>query len=326
MKRIVFVQSLVLISIFSATVISEINISSLKAKETSTEKISAMEKQLDTLQKMERSLEEQKEAEVEKQTIKDQVETNNSPEDRQLEDENAGVSDMIPQSQMGGMGMGGMGMGMGGMGMGVQSPSLLPPPPPIFSTGKLPVQTQYHIVHYPSHVNTPWNMLSYPRVMAPHYGYQGYPLHPYNFMHMAHAAHTAMLGGHLGAVGATMGMGMAHMAGAGMGHMGMGMGLGHMAGMGGMGHMGMGMGGMGMNPYMHSPYSMGLHPFGYMPPVGMPYMPYATYGLGGFSSPFPYGAYGSFGYSSPMMGGMNKKTKRARKLRQKKRRSKKHLV
>ena len=148
------------------------------------------------------------------------------------------------------------------------SPSLLPPPPPIFSTGKLPVQTQYHIVHYPAHVNTPWNMYSYPRVMAPHYGYMGYPLHPYNYMHMAHAAHTAMLGAHMGYPGAFS------------------------------------------NPYIHSPYSMGLHPFGYLPPVGMPYMPYASYGLGGFSSPFPYGAYGSFGYGSGMMG-----KKKARKLR-----------
>ena len=143
---------------------------------------------------------------------------------------------------------------------GMMTPSLLPPPPPIFSTGKLPVTTQYQIVHYPAHVNTPWNLLSYPRVMAPHYGYMGYPLHPYNFMHMAHAAHTAMLGGQLGLPGAFA------------------------------------------NPYIHSPYSMGLHPFGYLPPVGMPYMPYASYGLGGFSSPFPYGAYGSFGYGSGMMG------------------------
>jgi hypothetical protein len=152
---------------------------------------------------------------------------------------------------------------------GMMTPSLLPPPPPIFSTGKLPVTTQYQIVHYPAHVNTPWNLLSYPRVMAPHYGYMGYPLHPYNYMHMAHAAHTAMLGAQMGYPGAFA------------------------------------------NPYIHSPYSMGLHPFGYLPPVGMPFMPYSSYGLGGFSSPFPYGAYGSFGYASGMMG---KRKLRKRKL------------
>lgn len=160
---------------------------------------------------------------------------------------------------------------------GMMAPSLLPPPPPIFATGKLPVHPQYHIVHYPAHVNTPWNLLSYPRVMAPHYGYMGYPLHPYNFMHMAHAAHTAMLGASMGAVGAFA------------------------------------------NPYIHSPYSMGLHPFGYLPPVGMPYAPYAGYGLGGFSSAFPYGPYGSFGYNSGMMKGRRLSLVDKHKKRHKKR-------
>ena len=232
---------------------------SLRLAKTSKEKIHELEAQLEKIQEAQRSIKEKNE----KKQIK-LSEIKETPKERRLEDEQPPVTNAISHSFMHPFG-------------GMMTPSLLPPPPPIFSTGRLPVTTQYHIVHYPSHVNTPWNLLSYPRVMAPHYGYMGYPLHPYNYMHMAHAAHTAMLGAHMGMPGAFA------------------------------------------NPYIYSPYSMGLHPFGYLPPVGMPYMPYSSYGLGGFSSPFPYGVYGSFGYDSSMM---HRKKKRARKLKLKKQ----HLV
>ena len=302
MKSIALTQSLILISLLSTTALTITQTSStIRLAQRSKEQLSALQEEVGRLKNAERFLELNQKKSTE-QTLENKTQNNkiiqdSSPQERRLTDEHEEHDDHDASPNR----------HLSNPVTGMITPSLLPPPPPIFSTGKLPVQTQYQIVHYPAHVNTPWNLLSYPRVMAPHYGYQGYPLHPYNFMHMAHAAHTAMLGGHLGAVGATMGMGAAGMGAAGMGAAGMGA--------AGMGHMAMGMGhGMGMNPYMHSPYSMGLHPFGYMPPVGMPYMPYATYGLGGFSSPFPYGAYGSFGYSSPMMGGMNKKSMRRERL------------
>lgn len=236
----------------------------LRLEKTSHEKIERLEEQLEKIQEAERTLKQENKNKSEDKT--EQVkETKESPVERRLEDfGEEGNQEQEEQGQSTNNVSGSFMHPFGGM----MTPSLLPPPPPIFSTGKLPVTTQYHIVHYPSHVNTPWNLLSYPRVMAPHYGYMGYPLHPYNYMHMAHAAHTAMLGAQMGAPGAMA------------------------------------------NPYMYSPYSMGLHPFGYLPPVGMPYMPHSSYGLGGFSSPFPYGAYGAFGYNSGMMNGRKKKERK----------------
>lgn len=274
MKAILLLQTVAVLSMVVPWTAAKLENRSLRLAKTSHEKIEQLEAQLEKIQEAQRELNEKN---VKKQLRKEETKTIGpipvernledtiplSPEERQLDGEEGGpaVTNTMTHSMMHPFG-------------GMMTPSLLPPPPPIFSTGKLPVTTQYHIVHYPSHINTPWNLLSYPRVMAPHYGYMGYPLHPYNYMHMAHAAHTAMLGAHMGMPGAFA------------------------------------------NPYMYSPYSMGLHPFGYLPPVGMPYMPNSSYGLGGFSSPFPYGVYGSFGYDSSMMnGGMKKK---ARKLKLKK--------
>ena len=275
MKAILLLKTVAVLSMVLPLISAKLENRSLRLAKTSQEKISQLEAQLEKIQQAQRELQEKNQK---KQLAKKETkEIEPIPVERNLEDINYGVSqerqlegeedqgsnvtNTITHSMMHPFG-------------GMMTPSLLPPPPPIFSTGKLPVTTQYHIVHYPSHINTPWNLLSYPRVMAPHYGYMGYPLHPYNYMHMAHAAHTAMLGAHLGMPGAFA------------------------------------------NPYMYSPYSMGLHPFGYLPPVGMPYMPHSSYGLGGFSSPFPYGVYGSFGYDSSMM--HRKKKKRARKLKLKK--------
>jgi hypothetical protein len=225
----------------------------LKLKENSENKIKALSSELSRIEQLtermegnlslDSSVKLSNEVSENKRELKEVAPSKDSPQERQLQDQE--VTHTVTHTAAP---------------FGMMTPSLLPPPPPIFSTGKLPVTTQYQIVHYPAHVNTPWNLLSYPRVMAPHYGYMGYPLHPYNYMHMAHAAHTGMLGAQMGYPGAMA------------------------------------------NPYIHSPYSMGLHPFGYLPPVGMPFMPYSSYGLGGFSSPFPYGAYGSFGYASGMMG------------------------
>jgi hypothetical protein len=261
MKAILIFKSLLVLSVVLPLTTTKMENRSLRLAKTSHEKIAQLEEQLERIQEAQKSLQEKN---AKKSLDKKETETAKStPLERRLEDENQSTTtNTISHSFMHPFG-------------GMMTPSLLPPPPPIFSTGKLPVTTQYHIVHYPSHVNTPWNLLSYPRVMAPHYGYMGYPLHPYNYMHMAHAAHTAMLGASMGMPGAFA------------------------------------------NPYMYSPYSMGLHPFGYLPPVGMPYMPHASYGLGGFSSPFPYGVYGSFGYDSSMMNSRKKK-KRARKLKLKK--------
>lgn len=275
MKAILLLKTVAVLSMLVPWTAAKLENRSLRLAKTSHEKIAQLEAQLEKIQEAQRELKEKNE----KKQIK-KGETQQIPsipmernledtiplalEERQLEGEQdaPGVTNNMTHSFMHPFG-------------GMMTPSLLPPPPPIFSTGKLPVTTQYHIVHYPSHINTPWNLLSYPRVMAPHYGYMGYPLHPYNYMHMAHAAHTAMLGAHLGMPGAFA------------------------------------------NPYMYSPYSMGLHPFGYLPPVGMPYMPYSSYGLGGFSSPFPYGVYGSFGYDSSMMNGRRKKKARKLKLKKK---------
>ena len=270
MKAILLFKSLLILSVVASWTSCKMENRSLRLAKTSHEKIEQLEEQLEKIQEAQRSLKEKNEKksldkdeakQVQSIPLERHLEDINSEEERQLGDDST-VTNTVTHSFMHPFG-------------GMMTPSLLPPPPPIFSTGKLPVTTQYHIVHYPSHVNTPWNLLSYPRVMAPHYGYMGYPLHPFNYMHMAHAAHTAMLGASMGMPGAMM------------------------------------------NPYMYSPYSMGLHPFGYLPPVGMPYMPHASYGLGGFSSPFPYGVYGSFGYDSSMMNSRKKK-KRARKLKLKK--------
>jgi hypothetical protein len=264
MKANSLFKSVILLSILTAWSLTKLENRSLRLAKTSKEKIKELEEQLEKIQEAQRTL---KDKNVKRQIKASEIvpKDESGPTERRLEDEPSQVTNTISHSVMQPFG-------------GMMTPSLLPPPPPIFSTGKLPVTTQYHIVHYPSHVNTPWNLLSYPRVMAPHYGYMGYPLHPYNYMHMAHAAHTAMLGAHMGMPGAFA------------------------------------------NPYIYSPYSMGLHPFGYLPPVGMPYMPHSSYGLGGFSSPFPYGVYGSFGYDSSMMNG--RKKKKARKLSLKK----EHLV
>lgn len=275
MKAILLLQTVTALSLFLSQVPAKLETRSLRLEKTGREKIAELEAQLEKIQEAQRQLQEKNLKKQLKKTEVQQLDSNPelsddrklrdspevTPQERKLEEEEGpSVTNTMTHSMMHPFG-------------GMMTPSLLPPPPPIFSTGKLPVTTQYHIVHYPSHINTPWNLLSYPRVMAPHYGYMGYPLHPYNYMHMAHAAHTAMLGAHMGMPGAFA------------------------------------------NPYMYSPYSMGLHPFGYLPPVGMPYMPYSSYGLGGFSSPFPYGVHGSFGYDSSMMNGRRKK---ARKLKLKK--------
>lgn len=273
MKSNSILTSITLILILAPWTLSKVENRSLRLEKTSHEKIERLEEQLEKIQEAERTLkqEDKEDAKAAQETSK---KTQESPVERLLlEGEEAQEQE---QGQEGGQVTNNMTHSFMHPFGGMMTPSLLPPPPPIFSTGKLPVTTQYHIVHYPSHINTPWNLLSYPRVMAPHYGYMGYPLHPFNYMHMAHAAHTAMLGASMGAVGAFA------------------------------------------NPYIHSPYSMGLHPFGYLPPVGMPYMPHSSYGLGGFSSPFPYGVYGSFGYDSSMMNGR----KKARKLKM----TKKNLV
>ena len=277
MKSNSILTSITLILILAPWTLSKVENRSLRLEKTSHEKIERLEEQLEKIQEAERTLKQENKNQTESTPTTNQK-PQDSPVERRLTDEMQGEEG--GQMQEGEMQGGQVTNNMSHSFMhpfgGMMTPSLLPPPPPIFSTGKLPVTTQYHIVHYPSHINTPWNLLSYPRVMAPHYGYMGYPLHPFNYMHMAHAAHTAMLGASMGAVGAFA------------------------------------------NPYIHSPYSMGLHPFGYLPPVGMPYMPHSSYGLGGFSSPFPYGVNGSFGYNSSMMNSR----KKARKLKM----NKKNLI
>ena len=55
----------------------------------------------------------------------------------------------------------------------------IPPPPPTFAIGNMPVQTAYNVVHYPAHTETPWNLYSYPHVFDPYHGH----LHPFHPLH-----------------------------------------------------------------------------------------------------------------------------------------------
>lgn len=165
-----------------------------------------------------------------------------------------------------------------GSGMGSSTP-FVPPPTPAFATGNTPVQTTYHLVSYPSHTQTPWNLHSYPHIFDPFHGHlQPYhPLHqmsylgPYsNPMHMMMSMGSPygfaynpyinpfMMGMNpfmMGMMGHNNPM-MANMMGGLMGGMGGPMGMGMMGmgmmGMGGMGMMGMGLGGAtgAFNPNM----------------------------------------------------------------------------
>lgn len=74
-------------------------------------------------------------------------------------------------------------------------PPMVPPPPPIFTTGQLPIQNAYHIIHYPQHMASPWNINAYPHVFNPYlgnhwagspmsssaYGSIPYGLHPFSY-------------------------------------------------------------------------------------------------------------------------------------------------
>ena len=68
---------------------------------------------------------------------------------------------------------------MGGWGGMLHMPPLVPPPPPTFATGHMPVQTTYNVIHYPTHVSTPWNLHSYPHIFNPYHGH----LHPFHPLH-----------------------------------------------------------------------------------------------------------------------------------------------
>ena len=72
---------------------------------------------------------------------------------------------------------------MGGFGGMLHMPPLVPPPPPTFATGHMPIQTSYNIIHYPTHVSTPWNLHSYPHMSNPYHGHL-HPFHPLHAMSM----------------------------------------------------------------------------------------------------------------------------------------------
>ena len=117
---------------------------------------------------------------------------------------------------------------MGGWGGLLHMPPLVPPPPPTFATGHMPVQTTYNIIHYPTHVSTPWNLHSYPHVFNPYHGHLHpfHPLHPMSMgMGMMGMMNPMMMGMMnpmmMGMMNPMMGMGMMHPL-MGMGMMGYG--------------------------------------------------------------------------------------------------------
>ena len=71
---------------------------------------------------------------------------------------------------------------------------IVPPPPPIFALGKMPVQTSYHIIQYPYHHSTPWNLFNYPQINNPYYGHlwPHHPLHGSAYGYMPYGTHPFM--------------------------------------------------------------------------------------------------------------------------------------
>ena len=79
-------------------------------------------------------------------------------------------------------------------------PPTVPPPPPIFTSGQLPIQNAYHIIHHPQHLASPWNVNAFPHTFNPYLGhhwamnsmhpssYAGIPygLHPFSFPGVGH--------------------------------------------------------------------------------------------------------------------------------------------
>ena len=66
----------------------------------------------------------------------------------------------------------------------------------------MPVQSTYHIIQYPHHVTTPWNLYNYPVVHNPYYGHlwPHHPLHGSAYGYMPFGLHPFMFPG-MGAYG-----------------------------------------------------------------------------------------------------------------------------
>ena len=70
-------------------------------------------------------------------------------------------------------------------------PPMVPPPPPIFTSGQLPIQNAYHVIHHPQHNASPWNVNAYPHVFNPYlgHGWPVTPMHPSAYSGIPHGLH-----------------------------------------------------------------------------------------------------------------------------------------
>lgn len=70
-------------------------------------------------------------------------------------------------------------------------PPMVPPPPPIFTSGQLPIQNAYHIIHHPQHMASPWNVNAFPHVFNPYGGHRwpGASAHPSSYGAMPYGLH-----------------------------------------------------------------------------------------------------------------------------------------
>ena len=57
------------------------------------------------------------------------------------------------------------------MGNNYIAPPLVSPPPPIFSSGRLPVQRVYNLLHFPHQYSSPLVNYAYPTVFNPYYNH-----------------------------------------------------------------------------------------------------------------------------------------------------------
>ena len=70
-------------------------------------------------------------------------------------------------------------------------PPMVPPPPPIFTSGQLPIQNAYHIIHNPQQLASPWNANAFPHVFNPYLG-NGWPngaMHPSQYSAIPYGLH-----------------------------------------------------------------------------------------------------------------------------------------
>lgn len=51
------------------------------------------------------------------------------------------------------------------------SPPLIEPPPPIFSTGRIPITPVHNLIHYPHQYTSPMVDYAYPTVFNPYYNH-----------------------------------------------------------------------------------------------------------------------------------------------------------